>query len=113
MQKNPNREEKEKFKNNFSTFERRKRNPNSFASSREEKEKSRIFLPSFERRKRNLEFLCPVSRREREIGKYIKLSRRQKIRVVKTFPFCNLCLTQCQDEVRNQLGSWVKVKVVK
>ena len=52
--KKPNREEKEKFKNNFSTFERRKRNPNSFASSREEKEKSRIFLPSFERRKRNL-----------------------------------------------------------
>ena len=52
--KKPNREEKEKFKNNFSTFERRKRNPNSFASSREEKEKSRIFLPSFERKKRNL-----------------------------------------------------------
>ena len=67
----------------------------------------------FESRKRNLEFLCPVSRREREIGKYIKLSRRQKIRVVKTFPFCNLCLTQCQDEVRNQLGRWGKVKVVK
>ena len=25
-----------------------------------------------------------------------------KTRLVKTFPFCNLCLTQCQDEVRNQ-----------
>ena len=52
--KKPNREEKEKFKNNFSTFEKRRRNLNSFASSREEKQKSQIFLPSFERRKRNL-----------------------------------------------------------
>ena len=138
--KKPNREEKEKLKNNFSTFERRKRNLNSLSPISRREREIRIPLPrlerrkrnlefscpvsrgeretwipfsSFERRKRNLEFLCPVSRREREIGKYIKLSRRQKIRVVKTFPFCNLCLTQCQDEVRNQLGSWVKVKVVK
>jgi hypothetical protein len=62
MQK-PNREEKGKCKNNFSTFERRKR---------------------------NLKFSCPVSRREREIGKYIELLRIQKIRVVKTFPFVSL-----------------------
>ena len=47
------REEKEKSKFPFTNFEKRKRNPNSFASSREEKEKSRMFLPSFERRKRN------------------------------------------------------------
>ena len=94
-------------------LERRKRNLEfSCPVSRGERE-TWIPFSSFERRKRNLEFLCPVSRREREIGKYIKLLRRQKIRVVKTFPFCNLCLTQCQDEVRNQLGSWVKVKVVK
>ena len=102
--KKPNREEKEKLENNFSAFERRKRNLNSLSPiSRREREiwislprlerrkrnlecscpvsrgerETRIPFPSFDRRKRNLEFLCPVSRREREIGKYIKLSRRE------------------------------------
>ena len=102
--KKPDREEKEKLENNFSAFERRKRNLNSLSPiSRREREiwislprlerrkrnlecscpvsrgerETRIPFPSFERRKRNLEFLCPVSRREREIGKYIKLSRRE------------------------------------
>ena len=88
-------EEKEKYKWIFSTFERRKRNGCTILKLWEEKEKVKTISPfsrreremlnvvlqfweekekfvilfsSFERRKRNLEFLCPVPRREREIG---------------------------------------------
>ena len=87
------REEKEKSKKIFSTFERRKRNGfsilklweekekvktispfsrreremlNVVLQFREEKEKFEILFSSFERRKRNLKFLSLVLRRERE-----------------------------------------------
>ena len=87
------REEKEKSKKIFSTFERRKRNGFSILKLWEEKEKVKTISPfsrreremlnvvlqfweekekfeilfsSFERRKRNLKFLSLVLRRERE-----------------------------------------------
>ena len=63
--------------------------------------------------KRNSLFIGLVLRGETEITKIIFQFRGgkrnlncfqndNKTRLVKTFPFCNLCLTQCQDEVRNQ-----------
>merc|ERR1711894_742739 len=83
----PSREEKEKSRIFLLSFERRKRNLNSFLLFREEKEKSRISLPSFEKRKRNWQI-------------YQTFEKTKKIRVVKTFPFCNLCLTQCSVRMR-------------
>ena len=74
------REEKEKFENNFSHFERRKRNLNSLSPvSRKEREIWKLFLPfweekeksefpfaSFEKRKRIFKTISSISRGERE-----------------------------------------------
>ena len=94
------REEKEKFENNFSHFERRKRNLNSLSQFREEKEKFENNFSNFERRKRKLNSLSPVSRREREIRQNILNFREEKEkfwlhfynfekrkRILKFFPF--------------------------
>ena len=86
------REEKEKSEFPFTNFEKRKRNPNSFASSREEKEKSRIFLPSFERRKRNLNSF-PQFREEKEKSRILLPSfekRKRNWQIYQTFEKRNL-----------------------
>ena len=88
--KKSNREEKEKFEINFSSFERRKRNlilisPTSrgereiwnwFLQFREEKEKYEFPFLSFEKRKRNQKKYSQLSRRERE--RYILCSSFEK-----------------------------------
>ena len=98
--KKPNREEKEKLKNNFSTFERRKRNLNSISQFREEKEKSKFlclvsrgereilnFLAQFREEKEKPEFIFPVSRGEREILNSFAQFREQKEKLANLLNF--------------------------
>ena len=73
-----NREEKEKFENNFSNFEREKRNFKPISPlSRGEREIWKRFS-TFERRKRNMKTISPLSRREWEICKAVRQFREEK-----------------------------------
>ena len=98
--KKPNREEKEKLKNNFSTFERRKRNLNSISQFREEKGKSKFlclvsrgereisnFLAQFREEKEKPEFIFPVSRGEREILNSFAQFREEKEKLANILNF--------------------------
>ena len=98
--KKTNREEKEKLKNNFSTFERRKRNLNSISQFREEKEKSKFlclvsrgereilnFLAQFREEKEKPEFIFPVSRGEREILNSFAQFREEKEKLANILNF--------------------------
>ena len=84
--KKPNREEKEKLKNNFSHFERRKRNLNSLSPISRREREIRIPLPCFESRKRNPKFFCPVSRGERETWIPFQSFERRKRNLKFSFP---------------------------